>query len=353
MDEKQRARLRVLAVYTVSVVIVIGLARLYAAYSRSAADAQWYFLTPPIRENTGASNWFDRLQPEADAPLWRWEISESYGSQRLCEAARARQLAKFAKESESWKARVALDRCVAANARGVPHSDYWWHVHPEHLIDMNPPPSNALTRLLNHVAADSRTHPGMSLAERIFELWMPLLFLALIVCGLIDAVARPIIRKDWQSAAGSAGAELVLLSVLAFIWFANSEEPSWIQLSPGLLIASSGMWLVAASNETEEKRSCWVCAALQRMRGAQYRCPISRALHPSFSELTERATRKASPRFGLAGRGAHQARSPRCSKGEKPSPGFSARTSPVRQVRGSPQALVFMLQQTAMRGLFH
>jgi len=191
---------RTLFSFFAAIVVAAGLFKLVAAYERYVADSQWYLLDPP---SVGEDVW----QSDQSAPLSEWNILESYGSRKECETARARKIAQFAKESESVKASkeweslnasLRLDRCVAANARGIPHSDYYWNAHPEYVVDMNPPPSNALSRLLNHVAADSRTHPGMSLSKRLIELWVPLLFLAFFVYGLIGAfrprVARGVSR---------------------------------------------------------------------------------------------------------------------------------------------------------------
>jgi hypothetical protein len=220
MNERQKARLRALAWFIVSVAITLGLAQLYVNYSRWASDAEWYFLAPP--------DLFGEHQPDANAPLWQWELRESYGSRRLCEAARKRELADVAKESGSWQARVALERCVAANARGVPHSDYWWKAHPEHLIDRNPPPNSALSRWFNHIAADSRTNPGVSLADRLVELWLPVLFIAGIAYALISALGISrigIVSKEFEtSEINQIAVRIARDELTANGWDLGSEE---------------------------------------------------------------------------------------------------------------------------------
>ena len=128
---------------------------------------------------------------DESAPLSEWYIEDSFDSRERCEA-----VLKVRREaSKHDRARFAPGRCVAASSPGIPHTDAWWFSHPEFLIDRNPTPTSAFGRLLNFVAVDSRTHPGVSLAERLVELWVPLLLMAFLVYGLIGAVGRPLVAR--------------------------------------------------------------------------------------------------------------------------------------------------------------
>jgi hypothetical protein len=155
---------RVLFSFSAAIVLAAVLFKIVATHDRYVSESQWYLLEPP---SVGR----DFRQTDQGAPLSKWWIEESYASRERCEKARGI---------------LQAGRCVAANVRGIPHSDYFWDAHPEYLIDRDPP-SNSLSRLLNHVAANSRTDPG-ELGSRLFDYWAPLLFVALFAYYPIDLV---------------------------------------------------------------------------------------------------------------------------------------------------------------------
>jgi hypothetical protein len=203
---------RTLLAFSAAIVLAAGLFKLVAGYDRYVADSQWYLLDPPrLGEGVG--------QLDQSAPLSEWYILESFASRGPCEAV----VKAVREELKPDLAKIGPGRCVAATSTGVPHTDAWWSSHPEFLIDRNPPPATAVARLLNRVAADSRTHPGISLSDRLVELWVPLLPLAFFVYALIGAL-RPRVTRAISRIGGLFSNEFETREVNYIAWTMDYDE---------------------------------------------------------------------------------------------------------------------------------
>jgi hypothetical protein len=139
------------------------------------------------------------------------------------------------------------------------------------------------------------------LAGDQFGFSLTVLFGAWIIHSLIAAVVRPALRKDWLNTCNMAGAEIIIFAVIGLVvwssYVVNKSRAGFHESSsgPNLILAAlvvlflAGVWLCDRSDADDK---CWLCAISRWFRGRQYRCFACKALHPTFDELLQRASKK-------------------------------------------------------------
>jgi hypothetical protein len=218
-------------------------------------ESQWYLVQPPLKGEQ-----LETMFPDSTAPLWRWDISETYKSEEQCGSALKRIQAENHRGTDPGKysnllAGIVYERCVAAVDPDSPHTDKWLDAQQAAAVE----PTKSLDNIL--VAC----------------------FFALLLDVMLIVVWEPMKQRDYPAAFSRTGAVLFLVGIVGLATHSleadegellDSESPFWPSF--WITLVFIGTLLIKVAAEYENQGKCFLCSTLRYVWGASYRCPLSK-----------------------------------------------------------------------------